>query len=521
MDFKSQYEAYEESKRVKQIADNETSERLKIPLGSEYTIFPPPSTKQEAFEKLKMYTGLIHLDSHVKEFKRKFPINLRTLKDELKTLDAFIDEAEKLSTVDAFTNKSSSSVRRNHYEYLRWKYGYYENLEYTDYDFFSVDAEFVYGKYFLYKKWLQEQVAALTPNKEVDIVERHKEHLKYHEKINPKKNITIFERIKRELNAIHWVVISQSLAKKNDVDNLINEDGRFCRIINLRSDRELISLEEYKQHYTERFENAKTNVLVKNELIEIYRTALVIKKMYDETLTYNNPLVKDLFDSYKKNPKLLSEDLAFRTMIVLVVDYRVQNILFGYDSNFNDQNTVFTIRDFNYQVFNDELIGYCYSLINFINTFEISELTYIGGEASRVLKDDLVVDVVNVLQKPISNRDLNEKEREIVDAIEDHLPQEYFFENSYPIIKDALLEYFLNGNFPVVISKIKTVKINKKIIGWGLRSLFKELKNSNPLSLEYILFAKNIDKFENEIIENDNFQRSNLYKYMTEQPRKN
>ncbi|HEY1195542.1 hypothetical protein [Flavobacterium sp.] len=520
MDFKSQYEAYEDSKRVTQIADDETSERLKIPVGSEYTIFPPPSTKQEAFERLKMYTGLIHLDSYVKAFRRRFPINLRTLRDELKILEAFIEEAEELSTVDAFTNKSGSSVRRNHYEYLKWKYGYYENLEYNDYDFFSADAEIVYGKYFLYKKWLQEQIGTLTPNKEVDIVGRHKENLKYHEKINPKKNITIFERIKRELNTIHWVVISQSLAKKNDVDNIINEDGRFCRIINLRSDRELISLEEYKQHYTERFENAKTNVLVKNELIEIYRTALVVKNLYEATLSYNNPLVKELYDSYRDNPKLLSEDLAFRTMIVLVVDYRVQNILFGYDSNSSNHNTVFTIRDFNYQVFNDELIGYCYSLINFINTFEIPELTYKVSEDSGVLKDDLEYDVVNVLQKRIINHDLTEKEREIVDAIEDHLPQEYFLENSYEIIKSSLLSYFLKGSFPKSISKINTVRINKKIIGWGLNSLFRELKNSKPLSLEYILFAKNIDKFEKEIIENDNFQKSNLYKYITEKPRK-
>ncbi|WP_338841242.1 hypothetical protein [Flavobacterium ginsenosidimutans] len=519
MDFKSQYEAYENSKRVTQIADNETSERLKIPVGSEYTIFPPPSTKQEAFERLKMYTGIIHLDSYVKAFRQRFPINLRTLSDELKTLDAFIVEAEELSTVDAFTNKSGSSVKRNHYEYLKWKYGYYENLEFNDYDFFSADAEFVYGKYFLYKKWLQEQIGVLTPKKQVNIVDRHKEDLKYHEKINPKKNITVFERIKRELNTIHWVIISQSLTKKNDVDNIINEDGRFCRIINLRSDRELISLEEYKQHYTERFENANTNVLVKNELIEIYRTALVIKKMYDETLTYSNPLVKDLFDSYQDNPKLLSEDIAFRTMIVLVVDYRVQNILFGYDSNSNDQNTVFTVRNFNYQVFNDELIGYCYSLINFINTFEIPELSYKGNEETIWLKDDLEVNVINVLQQPITNLDLSEQERKIIEAIEDHLPEGYFTGNSYEIIKSNLLEYFLNNSFPKFISKINTIRINKKKIGWGLSCLFKELK-SKPLSIDYILFAKNIDKFENEIVENGNFQKSNLYKYMTERPRK-
>lgn len=519
MDFKSQYEAYEDSKRVTQIADNETSERLKIPVGSEYTIFPPPCTKQEAFERLKMYTGLIHLDSYVKAFKLRFPINLRTLKDELKTLDTFIEEAEKLSTVDAFTNKSGSSARRNHYEYLKWKYGYYENVEYNNYDFFSADAEYVYGKYFLYRKWLQEQIGALTPNKEVNIVDKHNEDLKYHEKINPKKNITIFERIKRELNTIHWIIISQSLEKKHDVDNIINEDGRFCRIINLRSDREIILLEEYKQHYTERFENANTNVLVKNELIEIYRTALVIKKMYDETLTYNNPLVKDLFDSYRDNPKLLNEDLVFRTMIVLVVDYRVQNILFGYDSNYNDHNTVFTVRDFNYQVFNDELIGYCYSLINFINTFEIPELSYKDHEETRSLKDDLEIDVINVLQQPIANLDLNEQERKIIEAIEDHLPEGYFTGNSFKIIKNNLLEYFLYDRFPKNISRINTIRINKKRIGWGLSSLFRELNKSKPLSLEYILFAKNIDKFENEIIENNNFQRSNLYKYMTEKPR--
>lgn len=488
MDLKSQYEAYENSKRVFHISDNQTAERMNIPVGSEYTSFPPPTTKEEAFERLKMYTGLIQLEYFIKNFKLRFPINLRTLKDELKTLTDFIDEAEEISTVDAFTNKNVFAVKRNHYEYLKWKYGYYENLAYNGYEFFSTDAVYVYGKYFLYKKWIEEQITELTPNKQIDFLQKHKENLKYLEKINPKKDITIFERIKRELNTIHWVVISQSLKKEQDVNNLINEDGRICRVINLRSDRELIGLEEYKQHYTERFENANTNVVVKNELIEIYRTALVIKNLYEANLSYSNPLVKELFDSYRDNPKLLHETSSFRTMIVLVVDYRVQNILFGYDSNSNDYSTVFTIRDFNYHVRNDELIGYCYSLINLINTFEIPELSYMEPEEIVTLRDDFEFNLVqnDSIFKTVEGFMIFKKFYTVYKT-ESKGQQSNFSFLFYALKKNNLLNCS-NSNY-IAFCKKNSININTVVA----RMSYDSLDKKHPLIVDYEKFASEVN----------------------------
>lgn len=522
-DLKSQYEAYEASKRIHLFADKETAERLNIEIGSEYTIFPPPTTKEEAFERLTMYTGLIHLESYISLYKSKLPLKLRPLQDELKTLTDFIDEADKLSTSDAFKGINIIAEKKFHYEYLKFKHGYYENLEYNNSEFFTPDAVFVFGKYFLYKEWLEEEIRKQNPLKGHTLVQDHKNKLKSLEQINPKRDITIFERIKRELNTIQWIFASQTLKKDKDLHNLLNEDGRYCRVINIRSDRQLNLIEDYKQHYTDRFEKANTRVVVKNELIEIYRTALLIIKVYEKTVSYQNPIIKELFDSYTKNPSLLNEDLDFRTMIILVVDYQPYNIIFGYDSNSNDYGTVFTIRDFNYETSNDDLVDFCFSLINFINTFEIPELQ-IDDNADKMgsLKDHLKVEIVNRSENPelFEESKSVEYKSQYVEMIQDHLEEIHFAnDGSYQNLVSALDIYFDLGVFPMPYKQINFNRVNKKKIGWALNNIYREAKPNQSLSLEYLKYAKeNLSLFKQYPLDESNFRKSNLYKMFTQKP---
>jgi|GEM_PF-3120501 len=165
MNIRDKYEAYEKKKRIFLKADKETSKRLNIKIGEEYSIFPPPENHVEAFERLENYEGLISLEYLIDTFKNKFPINERTLNDKIKTIDEFIIEAEKINISEAFTKVGANHPKANSYEYLKLKYDYYknENLEYYGYNyFFSPLTSLVYAEYFLFKSWLISELYKLN-----------------------------------------------------------------------------------------------------------------------------------------------------------------------------------------------------------------------------------------------------------------------------------------------------------------------------------------------------------------------
>ncbi|MBS7787658.1 hypothetical protein KIH23_10145 [Flavobacterium sp. CYK-55] len=222
MDLKSQYEAYENSKRIKHIADEETAKRLSIPVGSEYTTFPPPTTKEEAFERLEKYTGLIHLDSHIRGFKTFFPINQRTLNDELKKLNQFIDKADKINVTEAFTKRGSNQLETQYFEYLKWKYDFYKNETFDNlesyFNFFPTELVFVYGKYFLYKNWIEDQIKNINPIQDTSKTENDLKVTAIGSNENPEK----LE------NKSQYLDIIQDHLEENDFVN----DGSYQNLVN-------------------------------------------------------------------------------------------------------------------------------------------------------------------------------------------------------------------------------------------------------------------------------------------------
>ena len=107
-------------------------------------------------------------------------------------------------------------------------------------------------------------------------------------------------------------------------------------------------------------------------------------------------------------------------------------------------------------------------------------------------------------------------------TIEDYLEEFEIYINGkgYETLVNALYKYFSNGTFPVLESKIYFKRINKKRVGWALKELYKSEKTSN-LNIEYFRFAKdNINLFENEIIIEEQFKKSNFYKTFTTNPAK-
>lgn len=117
------------------------------------------------------------------------------------------------------------------------------------------------------------------------------------------------------------------------------------------------------------------------------------------------------------------------------------------------------------------------------------------------------------------NKDENETNDFILESIEDYLFEfkDKIQGNGYQVLLSALLEYFKKGTFPK-IEQIKVSKINKKSFGWALNQLYRGQRN-DALPKEYLLFAKeNISLFEDVTFEENDFLKSNLYRYFTTKP---
>jgi hypothetical protein len=182
--------------------------------------------------------------------------------------------------------------------------------------------------------------------------------------------ITIFEKIKRELNTIHWVFKSQLEPKSTkSVLPLIREDGRFCNVIYMRSNIELLKIEEYKNYYYKRFESTTNVELIQSELLQLLEKAIFLLNFYDENLTIKNNLVNEVIQKLKD---FSQDSKSFHTAIVLIDNIEPQDILFGHDGNIHSHELEWTNRKYNYASNNDELARFCSKLIEFINRFSLT-----------------------------------------------------------------------------------------------------------------------------------------------------
>ena len=182
-------------------------------------------------------------------------------------------------------------------------------------------------------------------------------------------SITIFEKIKRELNLIHWIFKSQFEKKStNLLLPLIHNDGRYCNIIYIRTEIELLRIEEYKKYYYERFEKTKNPTLINNELLSLLEKLNFLVKFYEENLTINNKVVAEVISDLKKK---YFENEKEHKAVVLVENIEPQNIFFGYNEMSYNNELDWTKRKYNYASNNFELCKFCLKLIEFINSFNI------------------------------------------------------------------------------------------------------------------------------------------------------
>lgn len=151
---------------------------------------------------------------------------------------------------------------------------------------------------------------------------------------------------------------------------------------------------------------------------------------------------------------------------------------------------------------------------------------FLNERKSKLFSNDLPI-AESIFEEKIIHFDSQEnvdKEQNNVlkSTIEDYL-EEFKTEingDGYTVLIDALFEYFSNGIFPVLTSKINFKRINKKRVGWSLKQLYRSEKTSN-LEIEYFRFAQeNINIFKDEIIVAENFNKSKFYKAFTTNPAK-
>ena len=134
----------------------------------------------------------------------------------------------------------------------------------------------------------------------------------------------------------------------------------------MRSNIELLKIEEYKNYYYKRFESTSNIELIKSELLQLLEKAQFLLKFYNENLTIENHLVKEVIQKLKKYSK---DNIAFHTGIILIENVEPQDIFFGYDGGSYNSDLEWTTRKYNYASNNNELVRFCAKLINFIEGF--------------------------------------------------------------------------------------------------------------------------------------------------------
>jgi hypothetical protein len=154
------------------------------------------------------------------------------------------------------------------------------------------------------------------------------------------------------------------------------------------------------------------------------------------------------------------------------------------------------------------------------------KIDFLTKHKAYLASNDLSLQGQNNVEKNINIGNQEDTGKELNDVlestIEDYL-EEFKIEingDGYDVLVNALFEYFSNGKFPVLKSKINFKRINKKRVGWALKDLYKSEKTNN-LEIEYFRFAKdNINLFANEVIVDEKFNQSKFYKMFTTNPAK-
>tara|TARA_Y100001968_G_scaffold333836_1_gene399993 strand:- start:1393 stop:2073 length:681 start_codon:yes stop_codon:yes gene_type:complete len=143
-----------------------------------------------------------------------------------------------------------------------------------------------------------------------------------------------------------------------------------------------------------------------------------------------------------------------------------------------------------------------------------SLMIHIGYDEIKILSD-VIQEIYPLVQKEDSG-----VRRIIVDLLEK--VRNSIKDKGYDNLVNALEEYFENSKFPS-IPLINVSKINKKRFGYQLNLIYRECKSDNSiLPYEYVKFVnENISIFRDYDLDENEYRKSKVYKYLTTNPDKN
>lgn len=184
---------------------------------------------------------------------------------------------------------------------------------------------------------------------------------------------TVFERIMRELNFVAWCFECQVSDVNFNSLPFIHQQGRYLpNIINIQSNIPMLKIQDYFQHYTERFERANDKTVLSNELIDIYKRAKQIISFYNENLHSNSDCVKSYFEKLPTDFKNKIDYNKKHTALIVVNDLQILDIYFEVgnfkNKNYYDKNSY----KVGYLTDNAELLRFCQKLIDFVGRFQVN-----------------------------------------------------------------------------------------------------------------------------------------------------
>ena len=131
-------------------------------IGQELSYFPPVNSPAEAFERLQKWSGQRHFENLKESFLENYPVlTADVLLDELEPIKEFIRKAKMESSIEPFHPAFMHQRTRDNlfHEYQRISEGFYKSYECL-YNLGGT-ASLVFGKYFLYKTWLEVEILKL------------------------------------------------------------------------------------------------------------------------------------------------------------------------------------------------------------------------------------------------------------------------------------------------------------------------------------------------------------------------
>ncbi|MBU7571634.1 MAG: hypothetical protein KAF41_13455, partial [Flavobacterium sp.] len=303
-----------------------------------------------------------------KIFKDKLNSDLKEtfIKSELKQL-----EEQEQKAKDLLLNKELDiyNKHKNNYTYekevvlLRILDGNYykENCSFKLGGWGTLEVQ-AYYKHILLKPYLEMQLKKTKSISTMEVIMSNKQN-------EIENNLTTFERINRELNIIAWAFECQSMEATTTMSYpMLHSKGRFLfNFYKITSNIEMLKLQDYIKHYTERFETTNNTSLVLNELKKIHEKARSILDYHNENLTESSKLA---IDFYENIPTDFEESIKYKkehTATIVTENLNPYHIVFEEEFHFDKQ------PKYNYLSSNNELSLFCQKLIDFTEKFEIIE----------------------------------------------------------------------------------------------------------------------------------------------------